>query len=52
MFFASYHAYGRCDGAGSEDKRSFRADQRAGIARLGAEDFTAMTNARCLCASL
>ena len=33
FFFASYHAFGRADGAGAEDKRSARQDFRNGIPR-------------------
>ena len=44
MFFPSYHAYGRADGAGMQDKVHANRDFRAGVRRLGAEDYTAMTN--------
>ena len=45
VFFPAYHGHGRADGAGSEDKRSSLRDKRANITRIGAQDYTAMTNA-------
>lgn len=44
LFLASYHAFGRADGAGAEDKRSAKQDLRSGFARLGAKSYTDMTN--------
>ena len=44
MFFTSYHAFGRADGAGAEDSTSARQDGKDGIQRLGAASYTAMTN--------
>ena len=44
-FFTSYHAYGRADGAGSEDNMSFANDFRKGVPRLGARSWAEMTNA-------
>ena len=43
-FYTSYHAFGRADGAGAEDKRSAAKDMRAGIPREGAAAYTEMTN--------
>ena len=45
LFFASYHAFGRADGAGAEDKRSAREDLKNSIPRFGASSYAAMTNA-------
>jgi hypothetical protein len=44
LFLASYHAYSRADGAGSEDSTALRRDLRAGMPRFGAAAFTEMTN--------
>lgn len=44
MFYTSYHAFGRADGAGAEDKRHAIRDLRKGIPRLGARSYTDMTN--------
>jgi hypothetical protein len=44
-FYTSYHACGRADGAGAQNKKLDLADFRAGIPRLGAASYTAMTNA-------
>ena len=43
-FFPSYHAHGRADAAGAEDKRSAAADKKDRRMRLGAESYTRMTN--------
>ena len=43
-FFPGYHAHGRADAAGAEDKQSAAADKRAGRMRLGGAGFTRMTN--------
>jgi len=43
-FFASYHAFGRADGAGAEDSVSSRQDNKNGLQRNGAEAWTNMTN--------
>ena len=43
-FYASYHAYGRADGAGAEDAVQARRDAKAGLPRLGAGAYTEMTN--------
>jgi hypothetical protein len=44
LYFTSYHAFGRADGAGAEDKVSATQDFRRGVARLGAASYTRMTN--------
>jgi hypothetical protein len=44
MFYTSYHAFGRADGAGAEDSCSLVQDAKNGLPRYGAESFTAMTN--------
>ena len=43
-FFASYHAFGRADGAGAEDSVSSRQDNKNGLQRNGAQAWTDMTN--------
>ena len=43
-FYVSYHACGRADGAGAEDKRDSADDFRNAIPRLGAKSYTDMTN--------
>jgi len=44
MYYTSYHAYGRADGAGAEDSVSLRQDAKSDLPRLGAKSFTDMTN--------
>jgi hypothetical protein len=44
LFFPSYHAHGRADGAGAEDKRSAVADLRSHVPRVGAWAYTCMVN--------
>ena len=44
MFYPSYHAHGRADGAGSEDKTSAFSDLMNHFPRYGASGYTAMTN--------
>jgi hypothetical protein len=44
LYFTSYHAFGRADGAGAEDKVSATQDFRRGVTRLGAASYTRMTN--------
>ena len=45
LFFTSYHAFGRADGAGAEDKMSSHRDFMNSIPRYGAASYTEMTNA-------
>jgi len=44
MFYASYHAYGRADGAGAEDKVHAQQDAKNQLPRHGAQAYTDMTN--------
>ena len=44
IFYCSYHAYGRCDAAGAEDKKAARRDLCLGTQRVGAQAYTQMTN--------
>ena len=44
MFFASYHAYSRADGAGAEDSTGLRSDLVSGFPRIGSPAMTEMTN--------
>ena len=43
-FFPAYHAHGRADAAGAEDKRSAIRDRKKKKWRFGAAGYTAMTN--------
>ena len=45
LFLPNYHAFSRADGAGAEDVMSSRRDFKKGIRRIGAKDYTEMTNA-------
>jgi hypothetical protein len=45
LFYCSYHAYGRADGAGAQDNVQAVRDFRSGLLRLGAASYTEMTNA-------